>query len=238
MDNLVNEILKFKEEIEKFEGDFKLNESLFSPNDIDFIKSGKTDYEKNIRLKQVIENSPKGNYKDEELNSWIIKDWGGIHNFNTENQDRIRKYKLELDKGKLMKKSFETISSLSKLSAFYEPEKYVIYDSRVIYSLNWLLLKTNNTQYRFFPMPESRNAELRKYDLNTLINLINSEKETDKLYYNENEAYFMLCELVKKLSEKVFKDKEHPYYLEMLLFHIADRNILAEIKAKVKVSLR
>ena len=50
MDNLVNEILKFKEEIEKFEGDFKLNESLFSPNDIDFIKSGKTDYEKGVNF--------------------------------------------------------------------------------------------------------------------------------------------------------------------------------------------
>lgn len=237
MDNLVHEIEKFKDEIEKFIGDFKPKESLFSPDDIEFINSGKNDYEKNIRLKQVVEKSPKANYKDEKLNSWIIKDWGGIHNFNTENQDRIRKFKLELDKGLLTKKSFETISSLSKLSAFYEPKKYIIYDSRVVFTLNWLLLKTNNTQYRFFPMPESRNTDLKKYDLSTLINLINSDKETDKLYFNEHEAYFKLCELVKKLSERVFEDNKYPYYLEMLLFQIAAKEILAEIKAKVKVTI-
>ncbi len=237
MDNLIREISKFKQDVEKFEGKIKLNELLFSQGEIELIKSGRNDYEENIRLKKVIEKKLNANYENRELNSWIIKDWGGIHNFNTDNQDRIRKYKLELDEGVLTKKSFETISSLSKLSAFYEPKKYIIYDSRVVFTLNWLLLKTNNTQYRFFPMPDSRNADLKKYDLSTLINLINSDKETDKLYFNEHEAYFKLCELVKKLSERVFEDNKYPYYLEMLLFQIAAKEILAEIKAKVKVTI-
>lgn len=238
MDNLIREISKFKQDVEKFEGKIKLNELLFSQGEIELIKSGRNDYEENIRLKKVIEKKLNANYENRELNSWIIKDWGGIHNFNTDNQDRIRKYKLELDEGVLTKKSFETISSLSKLSAFYEPKKYIIYDSRVVFTLNWLLLKTNNTQYRFFPMPDSRNADLKKYDLSTLINLINIDKESDKLYFNEHEAYFKLCELVKKLSERVFEGNEYPYYLEMLLFQIADKGILAEIKAKVKVTIR
>ncbi|MGP9668408.1 hypothetical protein ACT3TV_09865, partial [Psychrobacter sp. AOP31-A1-22] len=53
-------------------------------------------------------------------------------------------FKQELKLKKLSKKNFETISSLSKVASFLDPEKYFIYDARVAYSLNWLILKYEN----------------------------------------------------------------------------------------------
>ncbi len=239
MDNLVCEILKFKEEVVDFKGKFNVNSVVFTEEEINLIKDDATEYENNLQLKKIIERKANGNYEDHDLNFWIINNWGGIWTFknNEVNKLKIITFKSELKKGELSKPIFETISSLSKLSAFYEPHKYIIYDSRVVYTLNWLLLKTKNTQYRFFPMPESRNAKLKKYDLSTLINLINVGKETNELYYDFKDAYFRLCDLVKELSERVFEDEAYPYHMEMLLFHIADSKILDEIKAKVKVTI-
>ena len=53
-------------------------------------------------------------------------------------------------------------------------------------------------------------------------------------------SYHKFCEFIKDLSKKVFEDerKQYPFYLEMLLFSIADKEIYEEIKSSVKITLR
>ena len=132
------------------------------------------------------------------------------------------------------------------------PDRNVIYDSRVAYSLNWIILSENAGQ-QYFPIPEGRNSKMAAFDLNVLIRLknISAYQTTDikhldhrlfiknsdkKLFINKKDAYSELNILVKKINQKLWKgDKEKEqnlYYTEMLLFSIADREVFMEITTK------
>jgi len=59
------------------------------------------------------------------------------------------------------------------------PEKHFIYDSRVTYSLNWIIL-SENAGNRFFPIPEGQNSKMRAFEMNILICLKDIDIQTNK----------------------------------------------------------
>lgn len=185
-------------------------------------------FQKNVYLKKHLKRIV-GNDETLSTHYWIIQDWGGIGSFkkNERNDKRIVKFLEELKKGKLTKASFEAISSLSKVASFLNPEEYVIYDSRVIYSLNWLLF--NFSDKKLFPQPVGRSAALAKYDMQTIFRLSGKSCE----YYSHKEAFHEYCKLIRKLSS----DKTAPYLLEMFLFAIAPSWVVKNIEETVSLKI-
>lgn len=59
MDNLVCEILKFKEEVVDFKGKFNVNSVVFTEEEINLIKDDATEYENNLQLKKIIERKER-----------------------------------------------------------------------------------------------------------------------------------------------------------------------------------
>lgn len=192
----------------------------------------------NIYLKNVFlkENLHKIIREDRNLNChyWAIQSWGGIGAFkkNEKNDIRIRKFIDELPKNKLTRGSFGCISSLSKVASFINSTEYAIYDSRAIYSLNWLLFNYEKSN-ELFPQPAGRNAEIAKYDLQTIFRLT----KRPLIYKNNKVAFHQYCELLKKLAFEVFGDGSKPYKVEMLLFTAAPTNIIKEIESSVTVNI-
>ncbi len=193
-----------------------------------------TNYAKNVYLKENF-RSIIGNDQTLDSHYWAIRDWGGIGSFrrNENNDQRIRNFVEELGKGKLTRRSSDCISSLSKVASFIAPEKYVIYDSRAIYSLNWLLF--NYTSERaLFPQPPGRSAVLAEYDMQTIFRLTKREFK----FRSYKVAFHEYCTLIERLSPLVFGDGSKPYKLEMLLFMIAPHWIIENIKNTVVLEIK
>ena len=189
-------------------------------------------YCKNIYLKEnfnvLLENdlSLKNHY-------WIIQEWGGIKSLkqNDRNNEKINKFKKQLPTKTLTKEIFNLISSFSKLASFIDHNEYAIYDSRAIYSLNWLLFNfTNKTE--LYPQPSGRNPKLSQYDLATIFNLTSK----NIIYKSYKTAYFEYCELLKFLSKEVYGN-DKPYKIEMLLFLIAPTKIIECIEKKITIMI-
>ena len=117
-----------------------------------------TPYEQNRYLKSALE---PGLHSDSDFSAhyWVIKEWGGIRSFkvNKSNNEKIRTFRRELEKGRLTRPTFNVISSLSKLASFWNHEQYAIYDSRAVFALNWLLIKHIPKAKLLFPQPQGRN---------------------------------------------------------------------------------
>jgi hypothetical protein len=180
-------------------------------------------------LKNIIEKKYKNIINTEKIDFWIINEWWWIKSFkmNQYNIDKIRKFKIQLWKNKLSKDSFNTISSLSKIASFLRPKDFVIYDSRVIYTLNRLILKYENREsltYKYYPIPNGRNKIISDFDIKTIINL----------KHIKNYKY---CDFIKSTVNQVFWPNAEPYELEMLLFTIADKEIFQDIKKHIKLSI-
>ncbi len=229
MDNLIRALKKIADEslLDKFEWDIPKHCPIQIPTYL------KDDYSKNIFLK---ENFRHTILKDEKLDShyWAIQDWGGIGSFkkNEKNDLRIKKFLTQLNQGALTKNSFECISSLSKVASFTNPDEYAIYDSRAIYTLNWLLFNHSKST-KLFPQPIGRNAALSKYDLQTIFHL--TKRQCDYMSYKV--AFHCYCKLLKQLACEVFDAGSKPYKAEMLLFMVAPTRIINEIKASVSLTI-
>lgn len=165
---------------------------------------------------------------------WVIQEWGGIRSLkkNARNDNLLLKLDSELEKGQLTRPTFSVISSLSKVASFINHSDYVIYDSRVIYSLNWLLFKHTN-EVQFFPQPSGRNADLVQFNLNTIFNLSGREAN----YISHKLAYHEYCSLLKELAVEVY-GKSEPYLVEMLLFAIAPSYVVNDIKSSLSLVVR
>ncbi len=189
-------------------------------------------YLKNIYLKENF-NPILQNDLNLKNHYWIIQKWGGITSLkqNDRNDEKISKFKKQLSEGKLTKETFNLISSFSKLASFINPNEYAIYDSRAIYSLNWLLFNFSDEK-ELYPQPSGRNPKLSQYDLSTIFRL--SQKENT--YKSHKTAYQEYCKLLKYLSKEVFND-DKPYKVEMLLFLIAPTKIIECIKEKTKLTI-
>lgn len=209
-------------------------------------------YEKELQLKKIVGKKLNETYNSNldlfyQLCLWVIKDWGGITSAKDNETIKIIEDFINVEKP-----NFKRIASSSKVGAYMFPNKNIIYDSRVAYSLNWIILSENAGQY-FFPIPEGRNSKMSAFDLNVLIRLKNISKykpeninhldhklyinNTDKkLFINKKDAYFELNSLIKIINEKLWKgDNEKTknlYYTEMLLFSIADREIFMDITSQ------
>lgn len=195
-------------------------------------------FHKNVVLKSCLRSHMKSNGYSIEY--WLIQTWGGIQGFkkNDKNDQRIAELYESLDKGSLSRDLFGCISSLSKVASFYNPGEYSIYDSRAIFSLNWLLLKSGATD-SFFPMPAGRNTEITKYDIETIVRLKCGEK--NGLFLEHKTAYFKYCALLKMLSLETWHNEERknmPFYLEMLLFVLAPQMIVEDIKKSTRVDVQ
>lgn len=244
MESLIDKLKQYLNIVkldERFNSSFKISPSLFSEIEIEELNKVTNTFERNIKLKKVIKDKASGSYDFTNLNFWIVNDWGGIRTFkqNERNINKIKKFSTQLKNSRLTKDTFDTISSLSKISSFIEPDNYVIYDSRVIYAINWLIMTSGKSEVKYFPMPIGRNQKLVDFDINTIIHLTHLEKyQNGQLFYNYQFAYFEFCKLIKELSKAIFEEKEkEPYYLEMLLFTIADNEIFCELKSHTKIEI-
>jgi hypothetical protein len=189
-------------------------------------------FSRNIYLK---ENLASVLESDHELivHYWIIREWGGIRTFQVgeRNAKRIRAFKDEIRRGRLSRSTFASISSLSKLSSFWEPARYAIYDSRAIFSLNWLIFRHCEEKY-LFPQPIGRSTTISDYDTQILFRL----SGIDYRYRSHKTAYHEYCSLLQDLSEEVYGNRR-PYLVEMLLFLASPVNIIDDIKTSVKVTI-
>lgn len=192
-----------------------------------------TTFERNVYLKEHLKEKMAN---DATLAShyWAIQDWGGIGSFKRtpDNDARIRKFLQEVGTGTLTRESSDVISSLSKVASFVAPDQYVIYDSRVIYALNWLLFNWTDQQ-ELFPQPPGRSVELAKYDMATLFRLSGRHIT----YRSPKTAFHDYCALVRSLVEPVFGPGSRPYLLEMLLFQIAPGWVVQDVGRRVALTI-
>jgi hypothetical protein len=222
---------------EKYMFEFNINGSnLFNSKEKEEINNEKNIFGKNVLLKNILHKKLKT--KDATLilkyYNWIVKDWGGIRNGKINIID-INSFIDNIDKDKISAKQFDTISTYSKIVSFKEFSKYFILDSRVAYTLNWILFKNHNPNQCFFPILQGRNSNLVKYNMGTILSLY--YKEEREIYYNKSIAYILYCKLINKIFEKcnhtIIKE---PYYIEMLLFSFFEEAV-KEVKNKVKIIL-
>ena len=216
----------------------------------------KTSYVKEIILKKKINLKLHEYYKSNKvlfnnLCLWIIKDWGGILTAKDSDTVQLIKEFLNTDKP-----SYKRIASVSKVGAYMFPEKYIIYDSRVAYALNWIILSENAGKI-FFPIPNGRNSKMMAFEMNVLIRLKNIDHYAPKditemdrrLYINqkdktnyipEKESYIELNNLIKEISSKLWNSEKSKmlYYTEMLLFSIADREIFKDITNRLTLEIK
>lgn len=209
-------------------------------------------YEKGLRLKKFVGqklNNTLNSNTDlfDKLCLWVIKDWGGIKTANATDTNNLIKEFLRTDKP-----NFNRIASSSKVGAYMFPDRNVTYDSRVAYSLNWIILSENAGQ-QYFPIPEGRNSKMSAFDLNVLIRLKNISayqatnmkhldhklfiKNSDKkIFIRKQEAYSELNKLVKMINENLWRGdaekEQNLYFTEMLLFSIADREVFMDITTR------
>jgi hypothetical protein len=224
--------------IESAEKSAKSNDS-FSPT----LKLRKTiPFKLKSSLKSSAPNMPV------EIAKWIVKEWGGIPIGEEKNFKKCIETALEEhSKGAMFK--FERIASWSKFLAFMYPKEYAIYDARVVYSLNWILLSAGAD--KFFPVLEGRNSVMGLLDYKLQLLLTNHKKNeiVNKLearkgnkthflsglekdvFYDKSIAFSEYCCLLREIAEKIYPKKD-PHALtkvEMILFSIADRDIAVDV---------
>ena len=229
--------------------------NILSPSDFKEL-SKKISYDREIILKKKINLKLNEFYKTDknQFNSlclWIIKVWGGIS--TAKDPDTIELVKKFLNSEK---PNYNRIASSSKVGAYMYPDKYIIYDSRVAYSLNWIILSRNAGDY-FSPIPSGRNSKMMAFDMNVLIRLKNIDcysptdiSEMDKkqyiskkdksVYISKEDAYSELNKLIKKISIRLWDHEKVKmlYYTEMLLFAIADRDIYVDITNSLSLNIK
>lgn len=246
MKNVVEKLKNYKERIiikDKFTYSFDFSSPIFTELERNLISSAENAFEQNIKLKNLLSEKYKTTNNHNEIDFWIINSWGGIRGFKNiqKNKDKINNFKNQINEEKLTLEMFETISSLSKISSFINPEKFSIYDSRVVYTLNWLILTCENKEklnFKYFPIPTSRNKILQDFDLNTILNLFhfNEYEKGNKIYLDKQKAYFEYCKFINCNVEEIFGKGAKPYELEMLLFLLADNDVFKEITQKIKIN--
>ncbi len=219
-------------------------------NKLSITLTEKTNYEKTIKLKEIISEKLKKSEEEEfkELSLWIIHDWGRITKGNVENLHEI--IKNCIDKRDY---EFERIASTSKVAAFMHPDEFAIYDSRVVYSLNWIILSTEAGS-KYFPLPSGRNSKMTAFDIEVLIrlkhisnyrpdksNALKKEKfianKDKELFFSKKEAYNKFLQLLKNISNELWVHEQENKLAktEMLLFSIADKEVYDDITRRCKL---
>ncbi|MDD2721150.1 MAG: hypothetical protein PHH47_07580 [Gallionella sp.] len=218
----------------------------------------------------LVSLDPQDKDSRNKLALWIIRDWGGIQSGarvgnlpdtgTTQTDEKLSDLLDEIENEENLKETakefnFERIASWSKYLAFKYPQKYGIYDARVVYSLNWLLLKAGSTV--FFPFLDGQNSVLSLLDYRAKLYLklhgkkkfqeelgndvksrmenpgkksrLKSELEKG-VFINKKDAYWQYALLLQALSNVCTKDGVHGVTrIEMILFSLADKLIAEEV---------
>ena len=257
IDKIVSYLSKHKENLKKlYTWQFKIDSSNeiwkgyeTQVNAINSLAKNQN-FDREIQLKQLVREIFNSNdtTQHKALMNWLVKEWGGIKTgaeLNFEREEFIK------DEKKL---KFDRIASYSKIAAFMFPEECIIYDSRVAYSLNWILL-AEDASTTFFPIPEGRNSKMMAFDMNTLIHIKTKnsfavENEIPKnhisevhkkLFINKDKAYHCLNKLISEVNTQLWLDQperqQHLYYTEMLLFSIADNIVFNDIVSRLNITI-
>ncbi|MCR8666216.1 hypothetical protein NO995_00835 [Aestuariibaculum sp. M13] len=246
MQNVILKLKAFSEQVDlrkRFDYNFDVTDSIFSQNESELLSNENNPFDQNVKLKWILSEKYKQHTEQNFIDFWIINNWGGIRGFkpNERNIDKVQRFKKQLEKQKLSLDCFTTISSLSKLASFIYPDHFVIYDSRVIYTLNWLILTCENEngfKQPYFPMPSGRNRIIADFDMNTIINIshVNEYIDNKPLYVTPQEAYFNFCDFIRTNAPLIYGPDAKPYELEMLLFTLADKEIFNELKEQIQIT--
>lgn len=200
------------------------------------IKKKENLFEQNKSLKENLKKyfkSPDFEQNKLSLINYIINTWGGIQEIKEDEKSgkKVNRKELIFDDIASVKQSStdqidnmgisgDYISSRSKVLSFLAPEKYVICDSRVIFSLNWLLFITRTKeQFVQFSKLEPRNKTCKAYSLSYLLEKYNLQTAEEKTRYRE------FIDVIKDLTDELKKKQGNVweiYCTEMLLFQIAD----------------
>ena len=211
---------------------FDYNINLFTNDEITILDRLNS-FEKNVKLKSIINGKLSRENFNKELYEWIINKWGGIRKFK--NISGLECFLILLNNGKYLSNS--TIASFSKVASFKYLNKYFIYDAHVSCAINWILIKNGDFNIKFFPFKFGENKDISEnYNLKTILTLINSNVK----YYDENFYYFIYCELLNSIFENIKNDIiQEPFYIEMMLFSISkSRKIINEIKEKIEIIIK
>lgn len=246
MQNVIDRLKYYSKQIdlkERFDFNFDTSDKIFSSSEIEKLENKTSSFDQNVELKWILSEKYKTTSDQNHIDFWIINNWGGIRGFkqNERNIDKVQRFKKQLKDRKLSSDCFSTISSLSKVASFLDPENFVIYDSRVIYTLNWLILTCENQhgfKETYFPIPSGRNKIIANFDMNTIINVSHISEYANKtaLYTNKQKAYFEFCDFIKTNTKLIYGEDSKPYELEMLLFTLADKEIFDDLKKRIQVN--
>jgi hypothetical protein len=229
--------------------------NIFQQKDLD-IFAGNTNFDGNVHLKAILSAKIKTALQGNDANTlrhifeWIVHDWGGIRN-GRNNIDNLYSLGIEAIKNKNL--TFDRIASTSKILSFYDPNNHIIYDSRIAYSLNTIMLLANASE-KFFPIPAGTNSKMNAFNIEVLIRMkhkpgvykrIGTKKlisnADNALFYNKNEAYSIVKETILGINKNIYESEPgiagKPFYTEMLLFAIADTLIYDMILKNVKVDI-
>lgn len=197
-----------------------------------------------LELKRMVGELLQGSFTNWEVDEWIVHKWGGIPAFDVSKHNRITEFRDHLANGRLLPIEFQRISSLSKIASFVSRDKYFIYDSRVAFSLDGLLLKmwqgNPNLPIQFFPLPPAQGGR------DKMMRRMICQLCPDANYLSKEETYIEYNNLILDLSkEKEIKKDLPPCWIEMLLFVLGKTNGVTEgwfdfsrIKEEVKTRIK
>lgn len=166
---------------------------------------------------------------------WIINTWGGISAFkdSDKTREKIQEFAETYEQEEISSDLFAVISSLSKLAAFWDYERFAVYDSRVIFSLNWLLF-LYAPAHRLFPQPEGRNQRIRQYHMPTILALHGDKRD----FYPDKEAFYRYCQLLKECAAQIYGDDRRIHEIEMFLFKEADLYICDDMQERLSLTIK
>lgn len=222
-----------------------------------FFNNNITKLEKDICLKFIVNRDMKNEQYDvNSISLWIIKIWGGIKVIKEASVSEL------IQNVNNNEYPFDKISSWSKINSFQNIETDIIYDSKVIYSLNWLLLLMKEYDGKYFHQPMSRNNKLTTFPIDIIVNYRHNdaidltkrgEKIAEKVYYPKEEVYKRYRQIIHSINDILWGDmsidftsilgkkitlRHYPFFTEILLFTMADDIIVKDIRKKVFIDLK
>lgn len=176
-------------------------------------------FPRQLELKRMVGDKLAGSFENRIVNEWIVHYWGGIRRFDISDNTRITTFRDHLVAGTITKKEFARISSLSKIASFVNPQGCFVYDSRVAFALDGLLLKVKQKEsqlnVKFFLLPSSQGGR------DEMMRRMIEQEHPGAEYFSPNETYTEYNALILSLAQNKKLRKELPScWIEMLLFHI------------------
>ena len=233
LDNAVKDLFLIPKCRYKTDIDVKLSKYPYKI-DTHIIRNAKGDYDKTIKLRNYL-NGKRETDKECKIASWIINDWGKL-NTNLKNRNSSQnELKVFLDKCSRGGRMFvlRIFPHGLKCHRFFAKDRF-FYDSKAIYSLNWIMLKLGCT-HDFFPIPPGRSTAIIRYDMGTIVRLKLNNPDP---FISKAEAYMKYCELINywynnHLSN--MKEEYEPCEIEMRLFMAFD-DIAQEVPHSLNVN--